>query len=140
MQRVNFERAVNRAAQQDPWDIIMGKKKKKTFKKKEVVWVTAKLYIDVFHPEDCEVFWGEYRVITVGENLLYCRVTPRFLGGSGSWQGSQTADSFTSTFEKDENQLLQSCAVTDSASDSTLHEAHYDINHSHSNIFCKISR
>lgn len=38
-------------------------------------------------------------------------------------------------FEKDENQLLQSGAVTNSASDSTLHEAHYDINHSHSSIF-----
>lgn len=99
------------------------------------MWVKAKLHIDVFHPEDCEVFGGEYRVIIVAEILLYCRVTPRFLGGSDSWQGSQTADSFTSTFEKDENQLLQSGAVTNSASDSTLHEAHYDINHSHSSIF-----
>lgn len=82
-------RALNRAAQQDPWDIIT--------EKKEAVWVKAKLHIDVFHPEDCEVFGGEYRVIIVAEILLYCRVTPRFLGGSDSWQGSQTADSFTST-------------------------------------------
>lgn len=97
--RANFcsvpilQRVLNRAAQQDPWDIIMKKKKRS-------LWVTATLHIDVFHPEDCEVFWGEYRVIIVAEILLYCRVTPRFLGGSGSWQGSQTADSFTSTFWK----------------------------------------
>lgn len=74
--RANFcsvpilQRALNRAAQQDPWDIIT--------EKKEAVWVKAKLHIDVFHPEDCEVFGGEYRVIIVAEILLYCRVTPRF--------------------------------------------------------------
>lgn len=99
------------------------------------MWVKAKLHIDVFHPEDCEVFGGEYRVIIVAEILLYCRVTPRFLGGSDFGRGAKQLTPSLRLFEKDENQLLQSGAVTNSASDSTLHEAHYDINHSHSSIF-----
>ena len=39
-------------------------------------------------------------------NLLYCCLTPGFIGGSDSWRGSQTADSFSLKFERGWNQLL----------------------------------
>lgn len=129
-----YEQTLNRVTQQGHGDLIL-KKKLLLYP----MWLTGEIIKRIFASISLrgilELSCSNYCC----RNLLYCCGTPGFLGGSGSRWGSQTADSFSLKSEKDENQLLQRLAVTNSASDLTLHRAYYDINHFYSNNFCRIS-